>query len=250
MTPSTLLSFLLVLARVAGFFAFLPLPGGKDAPGAPRLVLSLGFTCALFSQWPRLSREPTMGWLIAAITAEAALGVTVGLAVACLAEALLMTMQIVGLQAGYGYASTIDPTTQADATVLLVVAQLIAGLLFFAMGLDREILLLLARSLEVHPAGSFTVTPPTAKLMVRLTSGIFSSGIRLALPVVALLTLVDLALALVGRLNAQLQLILLAFPAKMLAALGMLAALAVLMPRVYGAAARDMLALLAHLVGS
>jgi flagellar biosynthetic protein FliR len=85
--------------------------------------------------------------------------------------------------------------------------------------------------------------------MARLTAGIFSWGIRLALPVVALLTLVDLALALVGRLNAQLQLILLAFPVKMLAALGLLAALAVLIPRVYGAAARQMLAAVAHLVG-
>ena len=46
---------------------------------------------------------------------------------------------------------------------------------------------------------------------------------RLALPVVALLMLVDLALALLGRLNAQLQLLTLAFPAKMLAALLLLA---------------------------
>ena len=55
--------------------------------------------------------------------------------------------------------------------------------------------------------------------MARLTAEIFSLGMRLALPVVALLTLVDLALALVGRLNAQLQLVLLAFPVKMLATL-------------------------------
>jgi flagellar biosynthetic protein FliR len=57
-----------------------------------------------------------------------------------------------------------------------------------------------------------------------------SLGVRLALPVVALLLLVDIALALMGRINAQLQLLSLAFPAKMLAALLLLAASAPIFP--------------------
>jgi flagellar biosynthetic protein FliR len=191
-----------------------------------------------------------LGWLAATLLSELGLGITVGLVVACLAESLLMTMQIAGLQAGYGYASTIDPTTQADASILLVLAQLIAGLLFFAFGLDREILRAFARSFESHPAGSFAVTGSMAAMMARLTGDIFSSGIRLALPVVALLTLVDLALALVGKLNSQLQLVLLAFPVKMLATLAALAALGTLVPRLYGAAARNALSAIAHLMGS
>ena len=59
--------------------------------------------------------------------------------------------------------------------------------------------------------------------MIHLGSNLFSVGVRLALPVVALLVMVDVALALMGRLNAQLQLLSLAFPAKMLVALLVLA---------------------------
>ncbi len=55
-------------------------------------------------------------------------------------------------------------------------------------------------------------------------------GVRLALPVVALLVMVDIALALLGRLNAQLQLLSLAFPAKMLVALLMLGWMAAAVP--------------------
>jgi len=248
MPAAILLPFLLALTRMSGFFAFLPLPGGKDGAGTARLVFSLGFTIALFRQWPAFPGVPTLGSLTAALVSEAALGVTLGLAVACLAEALIMAMQIVSLQAGYGYASTIDPTTQVDAGVLLVLAQLTAGLLFFALGLDRQMLGLLARSLESRPLG--VLAPEGAGALARLTGGIFSCGIRLALPVVALLVLVDLSLALVGKLNAQLQLVLLAFPVKMLAAQGFLAALAVLVPRLYGAGARQVLAWAAHLAGS
>ena len=52
---------------------------------------------------------------------------------------------------------------------------------------------------------------------------------------VALLVLVDLALALLGRINSQLQLLTLAFPVKMLAALGVLVSMAALFPTMFRA---------------
>jgi flagellar biosynthetic protein FliR len=61
---------------------------------------------------------------------------------------------------------------------------------------------------------------------------LFSVGVRLALPVVALLVMLDVALALLGRLNAQLQLLSLAFPVKMLTALVVLSWAAAVFPRV------------------
>jgi len=46
--------------------------------------------------------------------------------------------------------------------------------------------------------------------------------------------MVDVALASLGRLNAQLQLLIMAFPVKMLIGLGLLAWIMVLFPRVFG----------------
>ena len=66
-----------------------------------------------------------------------------------------------------------------------------------------------------------------------LGSGIFSTGLRLALPLIALLFLIDLSVGLLGRLNAQLQLIALAFPVKMLAAVAGLSFLVMLMPQLF-----------------
>ena len=123
------------------------------------------------------------------------------------------------------------PNTQADSGILLVLAQLVAGMLFFALGLDREVLRLFAQSLERIPAGGLCVQPCLRR---RPSSGwqeaCFPLGVRLALPVVALLVMVDVALALLGRLNAQLQLLSLAFPAKMLTALSVLAGWSALYP--------------------
>ena len=58
----------------------------------------------------------------------------------------------------------------------------------------------------------------------------------------------DVALALAGRVQAQLPLVTLAFPTKMLMALGLLATLGALIPRIYAEAARHVLDAAAHLV--
>jgi flagellar biosynthesis protein FliR len=101
------------------------------------------------------------------------------------------------------------------------------------MGLDRQVLLAFSNSLSVYPPGSFVITKPMAEQILHLGSTIFVTGFRLVLPVVALLIMVDLALALLGRLNAHLQLMTLIFPAKILTSLALLASILVLYPKVY-----------------
>ena len=104
-------------------------------------------------------------------------------------------------------------------------------MLFFTLGLDREVIRLFAMSLEKIPVGTYALGPKMAEGVIRLGSSIFSVGMRLALPIIALLIMVDVALALMGRLNQQLQLLSLAFPVKMLVSLLMLSWLAVIFPR-------------------
>ena len=233
---STVYSFLLVLARVAGAFVFVPIPGIKDAPQAARIVAAVALTLALYAQWPAVDTSAMgTGRMAGVAFSEAAFGITIGLAISFLTEALIFGAQAVSMQAGFSYASTVDPTTQADSSVMAVFAQLGASLLFFALGLDREILKIFARSLETSPPGAFKVSPALAESMIRIGGEAISIGLRLALPVMALLILVDLSLALLGRLNAQLQLLSMAFPAKMMTALVLLAWMTAVYPRVYAA---------------
>src|SRR4029077_19422938 len=247
---STVFGFVLVLARVSGAFIFVPLPGLSAGPELARAMLAITFTLALAPRWPVVNLEsPYIGALVVAVLAELALGLTIGVAVSVLSESFLMAGQIIGLQAGYAYASTVDPSTQADSGVLVVFSQLAAGLLFFTLGLDREVIRAFARSLDAFPAGSFALAPAGAEQILRLASGMFSVGLRLAMPVLALLLLVDLAMALLGRLNQQLQLLVLAFPVKMMAAIALLATLAVLFPRIYRDYAGQVLARVTTIAG-
>ena len=87
----------------------------------------------------------------------------IGLAVAFLTEGFQLAAQIFGVQAGYGFASTIDPTSQADSGVLQVILTLVTGLLFFTTGIDRQLIRVLAASFQTFPAGAWAPSIATPR---------------------------------------------------------------------------------------
>lgn len=224
--------FLLVLARVAGVLALVPFPGFAAVAGTARAGLAVALTLALYSRWPNAPELSSPMALASAVLMETAVGVALGVTAAIVLEAFTFAAQVLGQPAGFGYASTVDPSTQADSGVLLVVAQLFSGSLFFALGFDQRVLGLMAESLERIPDPAREFSRASAQIVVEMMGSLLSIGIRLALPVVAVLVMIDVALALLGRLNSQLHMMSLAFPIKMLAALLVLACVAPLFPRV------------------
>jgi flagellar biosynthetic protein FliR len=225
------------------------MPGFSSGPDAARILLAIGLAAGLAPLAPAVPLpEPLVGGIVAAVAAEAAFGLTVGLAVAILIESLLVAAQIFGLQAGYSYASTVDPTTQADSNVMVVFAQLGGGLLFFSLGMDRQVVRVFAASLVAHPPGTYFLRASSAEAIIGLGAGMLATGMRLALPIVVLLALIDISLALLGRIHQQLQLLTLAFPIKMLAALAFLAVIFVLLVPVYRSAAEQTIAVLYRLL--
>lgn len=235
-----LITAALCFSRMAALFVFVPLPGAKSAISAPKIVLAGLTTLLLWPVW--LERRPleVSGPAIAFwLLTELMVGLSIGLGVSFLMESFVLAAQLAGLQAGFSYASTIDPTSQADATVLTVIAQLLASLLFFAAGLDREVIAALAASLEAVPPGSFDWGGSRERLLAQvaeLGTVMFLTALRLVLPVIGLLALVDLALGLVSRISVQFQFLSAAFPLKAGLVLLLLAALAPQMPAVFAQA--------------
>src|ERR1700687_5986674 len=113
---STLFGFLMVLARVSGVVAFVPIPGLWDTPIASRVILALALTFVLIPVWPSPPVDSSMRQLSLWAARELTVGLLIGLTVSMLLEGLQLAAQMMGLQAGYSYASTIDPNTQADSS--------------------------------------------------------------------------------------------------------------------------------------
>lgn len=226
-----LLNYGLVLCRMAGLLIFLPIPGIRMGFDTHRLVLANLFAILLLPSAP-VDAAPLVS--LAAIAkialAEAALGIALGLCVALMQEGIQLGTQMIGVQAGFSYASTIDPTSNADSAILQVLFTLASSLIFLALGLDTVLFRFLLTGVQTVPPGQWTLTPQHATAVMALFPQLFIDAIRCSLPVVAILLVIDTALALLSRLQPQLQLLTLSFPLKMLAAMAVLAAGAPLLP--------------------
>jgi flagellar biosynthetic protein FliR len=212
----TLWGFLLTLTRTGSALIFLPMPGFQDLAQPARIVLIVGSTFCLFPVWSVAVQADAELDMVSSILLETSIGLLIGLTIAFLFQAFRLGTQLIAFQAGFGFASTIDPQSEADSNVLQVMAELATGLMFFSLGIHGQILRMLGRSF-----GELTLAAPAAKasavaLILSLGAKMFISALRIALPVVALVFLVDQALSALTRLQAHMQLMTLAFPAKIL----------------------------------
>jgi flagellar biosynthetic protein FliR len=211
-----LTGFILTLSRVSGALLLLPLPGLQYVSQQARILLIIGVTLCLIPIWPQVAAaDAALGFWVG-ILVECTIGLMIGLTIAFLFESFQLGAQIISTQAGFGFATTIDPQTQADSNVLQIFTQLTAGLIFFALGIHHQLIRLLSRSFAAFALDNDHARNLSVTLILHLGSRMFVDGFKLALPIVILLFLVDQGLAAITRLQAQLQLLTLAFPVKIL----------------------------------
>lgn len=230
----TALSSLFLLIRLSGMFVVVPIPGLRLVPLPIRVCCAVLLALALASSHPTpIPASTSAAAFLLVMVSELGLGLMAGVIAGFLGDLLILTVQTFALQAGYSYASSIDPTSEADSNVLQSVAQLASALLFFHIGLHAPLLKAFERSLSTWPPGAFWRSGEPAAALIEFGATVLELSVRLALPFAALLLLTDLTLALLSRLNNQLQLLSLAFPVKMLGTLALFAALAGVVPGVY-----------------
>lgn len=245
----TIYAFGLTLTRVASALTLFPLPGFQNTPQVVRIVLILGTTFCLFPLWVSTATAYSgdANFLLA-ILSESAIGLLIGLNVALIFEAFQLAAQSISFQTGFSFASTFDPSSQADSGVFQVFSQLACGLMFFTFGLYSEVIRMLAKSFTLLSLGQDTFYQPSVSLILEQGSLMFLSGFKIALPVVVLLFLVDQALAGISRLQAQIQLLNLAFPAKIALSMFFFAALMSRWPMIYQTSAGEVLGRVFHLL--
>jgi len=220
----------LALVRVSGMLVFAPFFSSSALPVRSKaaLVLTVAFLLApLVAGLPNAHAE--IGF--AALLGELAVGLVYGLTLAMLQEMLLFAGQIAGVQFSFSLVNLLDPSTHIETPLLGDLFQLLGTLVVIAAGLDRILLASLIRSFHAVPLGGYALAPVTGLAIVRAAGGVFLAGVELAAPVLAATLLVEVAVALAGRLSPQLPVMSLTVPLKTLTGFAILAGSMALWPR-------------------
>jgi flagellar biosynthetic protein FliR len=220
----------LVLVRISGVVLFAPFFSSTALPLRAKAVFvgAVAFLLApLVASLP--NAHVTLGF--SALLGELAVGLVYGLTLTLMSEMLLFAGQIAGLQFSFSLVNLLDPASSIQTPLLGDLFQLMGTLVVITAGLDRILLASMVRSFRVAPLGCYALTPLAAREIVRAAGGIFLAALELAAPVLAATLLVEVAIALLGKLSPQLPVMSLSVPLKTLTGFVLLAGSLALWPR-------------------
>ena len=224
----------LVLVRVSTMIALAPFFSSRSISNRVKVMLSLSI-CWLLAPVTAVaaSRGAGIELTFTGILGEVAVGAIYGLTLSLFNEMLLIAGQIVGLQFSFSLVNLLDPASEIQTPLMGDLFQMMGTLVLIAAGLDRVLLASLIRSFRAVPPGSFPLAavPATAHVLVPMLSGSFFAALELAAPVLAATVLVEVAVALLGKLSPQLPVISLTVPFKTLTGFVLLIGSLALWPR-------------------
>jgi flagellar biosynthetic protein FliR len=220
----------LALVRVSGMVVFAPFFSSNALPVRVKAVFVLAVAWLLA---PLVATLPNAraDLNFTAILGELAVGLVYGLTLAMLNEILLFAGQIAGVQFSFSLVNLMDPSSLIETPLLGDLFQLMGTLVLITGGLDRILLASLFRSFRAVPLGTYAMAPATGLALVRAAGGIFLAAVELAAPVLAATLLIEIAIALMGKLSPQLPVMSLTVPFKTLTGLVVLAGSLALWPR-------------------
>ncbi|HLW72268.1 MAG TPA: flagellar biosynthetic protein FliR [Candidatus Binataceae bacterium] len=218
--PELTLAFGLLFARAAGVTLGLPAMLGVGLPIRLRVLLAALLAGALMSR-ASVTLPVAAGVLpiVLLVIRELGVGVMLSFAAALVFGAAIMAGDLIGAGMELNTGGLLRVTTQIPNVAADAFGTL-AELLFFIGGFHRTLLIALARSVDVAPLGQLTLPPPSA--LIRLGGRLFVLALGLGLPLLIPLFVLALAQGAIARLAPQVNILVAAPAAIVLAGLFLL----------------------------
>jgi flagellar biosynthetic protein FliR len=205
--------------------------GGTFAPPIVRVGVVVLVTLALAPTVPLPENVGGAGMAMVALR-ETLIGLALTFSIRIIVAGAEFAGHLTGFQLGFSYASVVDPQSGARNNVMSALYANIAMLVFLAINGHHQMLSALSASYQALPPGGMPASGDLATLVARTLGQVFVIGLRMALPVVAVLLIVEIGLGLVSRVAPQLNLMVMGAPVRILVGLFILGATLTIVPEV------------------
>ena len=216
--PIGLLRLALVFARVGGVVVAAPVFSQKGVPVTLRVLLGVLLSVVLvgFADGPLPEHlDHPVGFVVAVVT-EALTGLLIGYAVRFVFWAVEFAGAMIGFQMSLSMAQVYDPMTGNESNPIGRLVTLLFTLLFVLLDGPQSVVVGLARSFAAVPLGGADLAAG-GPLLLSWTGGFFATAVRLAMPFLVALFLVDVGLGVFARVVPQADLFSISLPLKLLA---------------------------------
>ena len=206
--------FLFVFFRVGALMLFVPVFGSRQVPSSMKIGFSLFLAIAIFPLVQDRPLPEPQG--IFELSTFLIADVTIGLGIAFITRLIFTAVQIAGtvvdFQMGFGVVNVIDPQTDTQVSVTSQFHNIIAVLIFLAVDAHHFIIQAIVESFLIINPAEINFADITPGYMLHLFSGTFTTAVKIAAPIMAILFFLSVGLGLVARTVPQMNVFIVGFP--------------------------------------
>jgi len=199
--------------RVVALFSALPVLAQRTVPARVRIGLAFFVAlCAQASLPPVAPIALDSSAAVLAVLQQVLIGVSLGFAVRIVFAAVEFAGELVGLQMGMNFATFFNPMSGGEQTAVSRFYGVTIAWLFIVMGGHLLVVAAVAQSFVAFPVGGDPFAFLRAVEPQRWGAEIFSLGLWIALPLVAMLLFANLVLGVISRIAQQMNVFAIGFP--------------------------------------
>lgn len=228
LSPHNVVIFMLLFTRFASFFTFMPFYDSRLIPISVKAVLSFLLTILFFNiaalpfesgAGVMLLNNANLSFIFIGLLAEVLLGFFSAFFLQTIFSSVSFAGEVIGFSMGVSVSSTYDPLSASSNPIISILLNLLCMLTFISLDLHHQVLLFIARSLELIPVGLFDPTGNIPLFAYEAFKNIFILGFSIALPIVGVILLSDVLFGMIARAHPQFNLLVIGLPLKFLLAL-------------------------------
>jgi len=227
-------SFLLVLARIIGFFVQAPIFGSNHINDKILIGLSVSMAIVIFPHVP-LPEELPGGPItfILLLLSQIAIGLVIGyVSFLCMAAAQFGG-ELLDMQMGLSSAASFDPSSKGTINLIRRLQFYLAMILYLVIDGHHVLIKATVRSFDIIPLTGTRFSGTLITELIRMTGRIFYIGAQIALPALGALFMVQIALGIMARVAPQMNVFMLSFPLNIMVGTTLLIASIPMMYHVY-----------------
>ncbi len=212
------IKWLAVLSRLSAFLIAMPLFTSHNVPmrykAAFLAVVSFLITPAVPAEWfahPLLS-NPTVISLTLFMLSEVATGLVVSLIFFAVIEIFEFGGSSIDREIGFSMAQVMDPVSSVSTTLFSNLLMQLFIIVFLIFDGHHDVLRIAMSSFKTLPPGTLLVNEATVGGVNGLVARILVVGLQLALPVIAVNLMVNIAMGILARVGEDFPVLMLSFP--------------------------------------
>ncbi|RUL76206.1 flagellar biosynthetic protein FliR [Dyella choica] len=199
------------LGRVGGFCMAAPIFNATVLPARIRAAVVIVLTLVLAPLAP-MQQDLISAEGVATMATQLLIGASIGFVLQLVFQAVSYGGILIGQSMGLGFAELVSPTSNTSVPVLGQFYMAMVSLLFLAMDGHLQVIELLAQSFRALPPGATGIDSQSLWALVMAAGDLFAGALRVALPAMTALLLVNIGFAATSRASPSMNLFAVGFP--------------------------------------